>query len=109
MGRGGGEGEEQLNKPNMPDIRVLLRESLYGMTVTELHNKLPQVTPKSIRKALDKMPDAYIDRWRDPIRGQYQAVWCVVTPPAHCPYPTERFNKQPTPIKTRWVNIGANT
>lgn len=96
-----------MNKPNMPDIRVLLRQRSYGMTVKELHEALPNVCEKSIRKALDKMPDAYIDRWTAPVRGQYQAVWCVVIPPQHCPYPTERFQKEQPEIKTRWVKQGA--
>ena len=45
------------------------------------------------------MPVAYIDRWVDPVRGQWRAVWCVVVPPEHCPYPTDRFKPE-----TRWVD-----
>lgn len=49
------------------------------------------------------MPDAYIDRWvREPgSRGQFQAVYMVVVPPADCPHPKDRF---PEVCKTRWVD-----
>jgi hypothetical protein len=41
---------------------------------------------KSIRNALDKMPDVYIDRWvyRN---GCYAAVWSAVEVPEDCPHP----------------------
>lgn len=43
----------------------------------------------SIRDALHRMPDAYIDRWHKPphTRGRYAAVWCVVEVPENCPMP----------------------
>lgn len=42
----------------------------------------------SVRQALDNMPDVYIDRYLEPVRGQYPAVWCAWVPPPNCPHPT---------------------
>ena len=76
-----------------PDIRALLREHADGMTVAQLTVQLRMSTkemqPDHIRNSLATMPDAYIDRWEGPNRGQYAAVWCVVVPPENCPKPTK--------------------
>lgn len=88
-----------MKKPHAPDIRKTLVEHPDGLTVTRIHRRLPHITKaETLCKALERMPDAYIDRWADPVRGQYQAVWRVVVPPAHCPYPSERYKPE-----TRWV------
>lgn len=95
-----------MKKPHLPAIRELLRASRDGMTVDQLMRCLPQIsTPSVLRKCLDRMPDAYIDRWllEPGKRGQFQAVWTVVTPPPHCPYPTARFDNTTKAVATRWV------
>jgi len=74
-------------KSHHPAIRALLRESEDGLTVAQLERRLA-ITSDAIRNSLTTMPDAYIDRWENPKRGQYMAVWCVVVPPENCPHPT---------------------
>lgn len=69
-----------------PDIRTLLKTNPDGMTVAQIAAVL-KALPGSVNKALTHMPDAYVDRWTDPVKGQYQAVWCVITPPENCPRP----------------------
>lgn len=67
-------------------VRVALRGVPDGMTLEEISALLNR--PESnVRKVLKAMPDAYIDRWETAPRGQYKAVWCVVTPPNDCPRP----------------------
>ena len=81
-----------MKKPHTPDIRALLRKNDSGMTVKEMLALLHQINkPETLRKCLERMPDAYIDRWVKGGRGQYFAVWCVVVPPEHCPHPTDRY------------------
>jgi hypothetical protein len=80
-------------------IRELLKISTEGLTINEMHEKLPHIySKKSIRRAVSFMPDVYIDRWKQPKRGQYQAVFCLVNKPEDCPHPKARYD-QP---KTRW-------
>ena len=93
-----------MKKPHTPDIRALLRENINGMTVAELLAKLPKINrAETARKCLERMPDAYIDRWVKGGRGQYFAVWCVVVPPEHCPHPDDRY------ARTTWQSSGAST
>lgn len=67
-------------------VRVALRGVPDGMTLEEISALLNR--PESnVRKVLKAMPDAYIDRWEVAPRGQYKAIWCVVTPPKDCPRP----------------------
>lgn len=88
-----------MKKPHAPEVRRLLRAHDEGLTVSEIMKMMPAISrPVSARRVLENMPDAYIDRWVLPKRGQWQAVWCIVTPPPHCPYPTERFHPE-----TRWA------
>lgn len=86
-----------MKKPHIPDVRRLLRDNEAGMTVAELHAKLPHINKvNTLRKCLERMPDVYIDLWVKGSRGQYHAVWCAVIPPAHCPHPGDRH------IRTQW-------
>ena len=88
-----------MQTPHEASIRNYLRTQSSGVTVKELHAKFPWISKKAtIRKILERMPDAYIDRWTSPVRGQYQAVWCVLIKPQHCPYPTDRYKPE-----TRWM------
>ncbi len=91
-----------MKKPHIPDIRALLRDNINGMTVAELLGRLPKIKKaETVRKCLERMPDAYIDRWVFGKRGQFFAVWCVVVPPAHCPHPRDRYTR------TVWQPAGA--
>ena len=81
-----------MRKSNHHNIRAILREQADGLTVEQLVQQLrlmvKDVSGNSIRNSLAVMPDAYIDRWEGPNRGQYAAVWAVVVPPENCPHPT---------------------
>jgi hypothetical protein len=70
-----------------PMLRALLKDT-DGHTVAELQ----EFTGRSdavIRRSLESMADAYIDRWGEKVRGQYPAIWCVVTVPENCPHPED--------------------
>jgi hypothetical protein len=68
-------------------VRKVLRESEDGLTVKQITEAVG-VDKDPLSRILQTMPDAYIDRWSGPTRGQYSAVWCVVVPPENCPRPT---------------------
>jgi len=71
-------------------IRSLLRREDDGLTVNYIAEELG-APPKSIAKALERMPDAYIDRWTEAGHwSPHQAVWCVVAVPENCPMPTRK-------------------
>jgi hypothetical protein len=57
-----------------------------GMTTRQL-SALVDSGMRDITRALKAMPDAYVDRWTGPERGQWAAVWCVVDVPEDCPKP----------------------
>jgi hypothetical protein len=57
-----------------------------GMTTKQL-SQLVDSCPRDITRSLKTMPDAYVDRWTGPERGQWAAVWCVVDVPEDCPKP----------------------
>ena len=67
-------------------VRVALRGVPDGMTLDELADLLDR-PHSNVRKVLKAMPDVYIDRWEVAPRGQYKAIWCIVTPPKDCPRP----------------------
>lgn len=67
-------------------IRALLRAHPDGLSTTEVAGRVNR-NAGNMGKLLRSMPDAYVDRWIGPVRGQYTAVWCVVVPPADCPHP----------------------
>lgn len=77
-----------MSRSNHPQIRALLRANDDGMTIAQISDALG-ARLDSVRQALEAMPDAYIDRYLEPVRGQYPAVWCAVVPPPHCPHPKE--------------------
>jgi len=76
-----------MSKSKQNLVRKVLRESEDGLTVKQITVQV-QVEADSLSRIFDAMPDAYIDRWTKPVRGQYRAVWCVVVPPENCPHPT---------------------
>lgn len=69
-------------------IRAILREHDDGLSATQIARHL-NLSTDSIRHALSKMPDTYIDRWEGPKNGQYAAVWCAVEVPEDCPKPSK--------------------
>lgn len=71
-------------------IRVLLTKEEDGLTANYIAEEL-NANSKSIARALERMPDAYIDRWTEAgYRSPHQAVWCVVAVPPNCPKPTRK-------------------
>jgi hypothetical protein len=75
-----------MSRSRHPEIRALLRANDDGMTIAQISATL-DISQNSVRQALEAMPDVYIDRYLDPVRGQYPAVWCAVVPPPNCPHP----------------------
>jgi hypothetical protein len=67
-------------------VRKVLRESEDGLTAKQITEAVG-VDKDPLSRILQTMPDAYIDRWSGPVRGQFSAVWCVVIPPENCPHP----------------------
>jgi len=86
---------EKNYQPKLPVIRSLLKNGKNeGMSVNEIEAKtgFNQVT---LRKCLNRMPDAYIDRWFYPHGcGHPTAIWCVVDVPENCPKPNKRKIKE---------------
>lgn len=70
-------------------LRKHLRAADDGLTILDLA-ALSGHREDVLRASLKTMPDAYIDRYLPPVRGQYPAVWCVVVPPPHCPKPATK-------------------
>ena len=79
-------------------IRDYLKDS-DGLTTRQLQFRT-EIEQRTICKALKSMPDAYIDRWTGPHRGQWAAVWCVVEVPEDCPKPDEK-NMEASQIQTQ--------
>lgn len=76
-------------------LRGLLRAAEDGLTVADMA-VVSGHAPDAVRTSLLRMPDAYIDRYSAPVRGQHPAVWCVVVPPPHCPRPTSKATRRPS-------------
>jgi hypothetical protein len=75
--------------PQMTQLQTKLRALLRGhegMTTRQL-SALVDSGMRDINRSLKTMPDAYVDRWTGPERGQWAAVWCVVDVPEDCPKP----------------------
>lgn len=77
-----------MSASNHPTLRKLLRSVPDGLTAKQL-STATNLSAQSVRNALAKMPDVYIDRWTQPKRGQHTAVWCAVEVPENCPKPTK--------------------
>lgn len=70
------------------ELRALLRSHPDGLSITALADMTGR-DRENVTKCLKQMPDTYIDRWEGPKRGQYTAIWSIVTPPDDCPHPTK--------------------
>jgi hypothetical protein len=86
---------------NHQRIRDYLKDS-DGLTTRQLQFRT-EIEQRTICKALKSMPDAYIDRWTGPHRGQWAAVWCVVEVPEDCPKPDEK-NMEAAQVQTQRAN-----
>jgi hypothetical protein len=73
-------------KPKPPIIRALLRKIDNGLSVNDIEAKTG-IGQDLVRKCLNKMPDAYIDRWVTGKSIPPTAIWCVVQVPENCPRP----------------------
>lgn len=74
-------------------IRAYLRENPDGASVNAIADAL-QAYPYGVRRILQRMPDAYIDRWTAPPGGptsqtHLESIWRVVVPPPNCPRPKD--------------------
>lgn len=82
-------------------IRELLLKHPQGLTRQEISNTL-NIHVANIKKAINGMPDVFVDRWILGGHGQYQKIYCAVYVPEDCPHPKDRVYRQP---KTVWVNV----
>ena len=111
LGRQNQDAQKQMNTHHQK-IRDLLKNS-EGLTTRQLQYRL-EVDQRTLCKSLKSMPDAYIDRWSGPHRGQWAAVWCVVEVPQDCPKPDEKDIQAPL-LQTQRANragsddLGAST
>ena len=70
-------------------VRNTLRFNPDGLTLNEIAQQ-SGIPYRSVHRAVAKMVDVYIDRWRAPTGAYpYQAVWCSVPVPDNCPHPKE--------------------
>ena len=72
-----------------PEIRALLRAHPDGLTLEEIVTAVNR-NKTNVRRVLQNMPDAYIDRWMPAKREQFKAIWCVIVVPKDCPRPERR-------------------
>jgi hypothetical protein len=81
----------KMRTSSTPQIRALLRDNPDGLTMEQIMFAVAR-DKSNVRKVLQGMPDAYIDRWIPAPRMQYKAVWCVIVPPQDCPRPEGKSN-----------------
>ena len=89
----------------MNSLQIKLRKLLQGhegMTTRQLSKHVGSGM-QDITRSLKAMPDAYVDRWTGPERGQWAAVWCVVEVPEDCPKPNEKNMEAPL-LQTQRAN-----
>ena len=60
-----------------------------GLTIQGIAEAIGHKYPDHVRLAVQNTWGAYIDRWQGPIRGQWQAVYCLATVPENAPKPTK--------------------
>ena len=78
-----------MSTPPQHRIRMLLQKYHDGLTLLDISQYL-NMNYTNAGRSLEKMPDAYIDRWvpkQGKGRGKWSAVWCVIVPPENCPMP----------------------
>jgi len=67
-------------------IRDILLEAEDGLTLVEIGEKMG-TTERSLRKTIGIVWGVYIDRWTNPKRGQYAAVYMCADVPEDAPHP----------------------
>ena len=60
-----------------------------GLTIQGIADAIGHKYPDHVRLAVQNTWGAYIDRWQGPIRGQWQAVYCLAAVPENAPKPTK--------------------
>ena len=85
-----------MRKPYHKPLREILTAHPDGLGTTTLAEMTCKCA-RSIYKSLKSMSDVYVDRWSEPRRGQYVAIWCAIKVPDDCPKP--RKNR---PVETVW-------
>jgi hypothetical protein len=68
----------------------MLRKHPDGLTASEIGDKTG-FDPDAVRKALQHMPDCYIDRWTASWKGNLGATWIAVEIPENCPKPEQKL------------------
>ena len=68
----------------------LIRDTLLahedGLNKSQICN-ITNISPNSIKKSLDAMPDVYIDRWEKPKKQIITPIYIAVKVPEDCPKP----------------------
>ena len=73
-------------KSTHSEIRTILKRHPDGLTASEISDKT-SANSDTVRRALQHMPDCYIDRWVTSNQGNLGAVWIAVDIPENCPKP----------------------
>ena len=82
-----------MSNSNHPAIRALLRQHEDGLSVNNIAEFL-KIASNSVIRALDKMPDVYIDRWHTTRTSRIPfAIWIAVIPPPNCPKPQPEYKR----------------
>ncbi len=77
------------NKGLSDRVRWALVAHEDGLTVHEVTQAIGHKYPDHVRLAVQGTWGTYIDRWQGPIRGQWQAVYCLAEVPKDAPKPTK--------------------
>ena len=75
-----------MSKSRHPEIRNLLAASDDGLTINEMADYF-ECDPNTLYNTLPAVWGVYIDRWKGPKRGQYEAVYMCVEVPENAPHP----------------------
>jgi len=67
-------------------IRDTLLKHEDGLTKSQICI-MTGISPNSIKKSLDAMPDVYIDRWTKPAKRAITPVYIAIFVPDDCPKP----------------------
>jgi len=85
-------GKKTVRKSTHADIREALRKMPDGLTVVAV-SSMTGLTSISVRRAMQSMPDVYIDRWEQTAKTKgykavsWTAVYVAVDVPEDCPKP----------------------
>lgn len=77
-------------KSTHAEIRAMLHKHPDGLTVSEIGDET-DLSTDVVRRALQHMPDCYIDRWTASSQGNLGAIWIAVEVPENCPKPEQKL------------------